>query len=198
VSEAGGERGPAEILGVLSLLRRAAAEVECAVQGASMGTSVPDGASVRIRFDGGAGAAVGAVVAVLIAGDTFAVHRLVHRGRSSRARGAVVTSGDGNVFCEAPLPETAVLGTVTAVRLDGAQEWRPVPPPARHHVVRRVLTAVVERAVCGALELSPRLGMAVTNAVVLAVTPLVWLRPYEAGRVRSGSRLSLRSPVSPR
>jgi hypothetical protein len=180
------------------MLRRAAAEVECIVQGSSMGTAIPDGASVRIRLDGGASAHPEAAVALLIGGDTFSVHRLIKRGRSPNARGFVITHGDGNIFCDAPHPEAELLGTVVAFRPAGQTEWGPVPPSARRGLLRHTVTPAFERLMCAALELSPRLAMAVQNALVLAMTPLVWLRPYQPGRRRSTSRLVRSQRVAPR
>ncbi len=173
---------------LLGLLRRRGAEVECEVRGGSMGSAVPEGATVRIRLDGAAGAPVGAVVAILLDG-MLSVHRLVGWGRSAAARGWAVTLGDANTFCDAPLPPEAVLGRVTAVRLHDAGGWQPPPPAPSQPRLRRLAGGAVRVAVCGALEWSPRLALLVKNVVVLALTPLIWLRPYPAGRVRSNSRL---------
>ena len=92
-----------------ALLRRTGAIVECAVAGESMGTAAPDGALVRIRCEGMAGVAVGSVVATMI-GGRLSVHRVVHIGRSRSARGWLITHGDANLTCDAPLPEAAVVG----------------------------------------------------------------------------------------
>jgi hypothetical protein len=175
---------PAEAGSLLRLLRRASAEIECVVQGGSMGTAIPDGASVRIRLDGGASAQPGTAVALLFAGDTFAVHRLIRRGRSPQARGYVVTHGDGNIFCDAPRREAELLGTVLAFQPAGRVDWDPVPPRDRRGLLRHTVTPAFERLVCAALELRPSLATAVMQALVLTITPLVWLRPYGAGRER--------------
>lgn len=187
-----------EVAALLRMLRRTAAEVECVVQGASMGAAIPDGASVRIRLDGGASAPAGAAVALLLGGDTFSVHRLIRRGRSPRARGFVITHGDGNLFCDAPHPEAELLGTVAAFRPAGQTEWAPVPPSARQGLLRLTVTPAFERLMGAAFELSPGLATAVKNALVLAMTPLFWLRPYQSARSRSTSRLVGSHSVAPR
>lgn len=188
---------PAEVAGLLRLLRRTGAEIDCLVQGRSMAPAIPDGASVRIRLDGAASAGPDSAVALLIGGDTFSVHRLVHRGTSKPARGFVLTHGDGNIFCDAPHPESEVLGTVVAVRLESDAAWHDVPPPLPRRFPRRALTTLVEWAVRTGLELDPRLGAAAKGVVVVLMTPLVWLRPYPADRIRSGSRLVGPKPVTP-
>ncbi len=189
--------GSADVVQLLQLLRRSAAEVECVVTGGSMGAAIPDGASVRIRLDGAVGAPPGTAIAFLLGGDTFSVHRLVRRGRSARARGYVVTHGDGNVFCDAPQRDVALLGTVVAVRV-GDAAWGPVPPSPRHRLARRAVTRGFEALLGAALELSPRFGQAVKDALVIVVTPFIWLRPYEAGRSRATSRLAAAQPAPPR
>ncbi len=188
---------PAEAAGLLRLLRRSSAEIECLVQGRSMAPAIPHGAWVRIRLDGAAEAGPDSAVALLIGGDTFSVHRLVHRGTSQRARGFVLTHGDGNIFCDAPHPASELLGTVVSVRLLSDGAWQDVPPPIPRRFPRRALTALVEWAVRTGLEVHPRLGAAAKGTVVLLMTPLVWLRPYPADRLRSGSRLVGPKPVSP-
>jgi len=188
---------PAEIAGVLRLLQRTAAEVECQVQGRSMEPAIPHGAAVRIRLDGASGAAPGTAVALLLAGETFTIHRLVHRGASPKASGSILTHGDGNIFCDAPLPDTALLGSVLAVRPEGQPEWQPVPAPTTRPLLRRLLTGAVERMVRLALEIDPRLGGAMKGMIVLLVTPFVWLKPYPAGQTRSTSRLVGPRPVVP-
>ena len=186
----------ADVTGLLRLLRQSSAEVECGIAGSSMGSAIPDGATVRIRCDGGTAARHGDVVALLLGGKTLSVHRVVHRAASRRAQGYIVTHGDGNVFCDAPQRTTDLVGVVTAARSgDGA--WRSVPGPAPRGIARRLLTESFAWLLCGALEASPRLAFAVKNALVLAITPLVWLRPYDAGRRRSISRLVAVQPITP-
>lgn len=197
MSDAPDGSDPAEAAGLLRLLRRSGADIECQVQGRSMAPAIPDGARVRIRLDGATAAGPDAAVALLIGGDTFSVHRLVHRGKSPRARGYVLTHGDGNIFCDAPHPESLLLGSVLAVQAEGMDDWQPVPVPVRQRLPRRALTAIVAWAVRGGLELHPVLGTAAKGLVVALMTPVVWLRPYPADRLRSGSRLLGSKPVAP-
>ena len=189
---------PAEVATLLRMLRRTAAEIECVVQGGSMGTAIPDRASVRIRLDGGVSAQPESAVALLLGGDTFTVHRLITRGRSPNARGFVITHGDGNIFCDAPHPEAELLGTVVAFRAAEAESWGPVPPGARRGWLRHSITPAFERLMCVALEWHPGLATALKNALVLGMTPLAWLRSGAAGHGRSTSRLVGSHPVAPR
>jgi hypothetical protein len=177
---------PAQLSGLTALLRRSGATVECKVEGGSMGNVVPDGATVRIRCDGLASATEGTVVAIVIAGE-LSVHRLVHRGRSKRARGWLVTHGDANLTCDAPLKETDVVGRVEAVRLSEAGDWLPIGEAARHAWGREALTGGVNRVVCALLELDPRAAQWAKGLVVLVMAPGVWLRPYGPGQVRTAS-----------
>lgn len=179
------------------MLRRSTSEIECVVSGGSMGAAIPDGSRVRIRLDGAAGAPPMTAVALLLAGDTFSIHRLVARGRSARARDFVVTHGDGNVFCDAPQRAADLLGIVIAVRGAAEPEWRPVPPPQPGGRLSSAITVAFERLMRGALELSPALGIAIKNLLVLVVTPFVWMRPYPAGHGRSTSRLADARPLTP-
>ena len=93
----------AQVTELALLLRRSGRTVECEVAGESMGSVAPDAATARIRCDGAVGAPEGSVVALLL-GGALTVHRLVHRGRSARAQGWVVTEGDANLTCDAPGP----------------------------------------------------------------------------------------------
>ena len=182
---ASGPPSAADIAGLAALLRRSGTMVDCEVTGASMGDVVPDGATVRIRCDGAVDAPRGAIIAVMI-GGALSVHRLVHRGRSARARGWIVSEGDANLTCDAPVRETDVVGVVDAMRPAGEQ-WRPVPGTLPHARKTRLLTATVRGIIAAALEIHPRVAQALKGAVVLAMTPLVWLRPYPAAQVRRAS-----------
>lgn len=159
--------------------------------GESMGRAVPAGAMVRIRCDGAIGAQPGTVVAVLI-GGALSVHRLLHRGRSARARGWIVSEGDANLTCDAPVRDADVVGVVEAVRVVGqvresGDEWIPVPLALPRTWGRRVLASSVRGAISLGLELHPRVARALKSLVVMAMTPLVFLRPYPEGLVRHAS-----------
>ena len=179
----------AELAGLSELLKRSGGVVECAVTGMSMGAVVPDGASARVRCDGAARAIAaprtGDVVALLLGGE-LTVHRLVHRGRSRRARGWVVTEGDANLTCDAPVRELHLLGVVEEIRI-AADEWRPPASSARHSRLQRAVSAFVRGSVCIGLEVHPRVARAIKALVVLLTTPLIWLRPYPPGAVRRAS-----------
>jgi hypothetical protein len=172
------------------MLRRTAANGECVVEGHSMGAAIPDGASVQVHFDGASQAEAGAVVMLLLGGDTFSVHRLIARGHSRRAQGFILTHGDGNIFCDAPHRDEALLGTVSAFREAGRTQWNPIPPRQLRGLLQQTVTPTFEWVMCAALEVSPRLAMAVKNLLVLVMTPFFWLRPQQGERHRSSSRLS--------
>lgn len=179
----------AELAGLSELLKRSGGVVECAVTGMSMGAVVPDGASARIRCDGAAHAIAaprtGDVVALLLGGE-FTLHRLVHRGRSRRARGWVITEGDANLTCDAPVREQQLLGVVEGIRI-ASDEWSPPIPSTPHPRLRRAASAFVRGSVCAGLEVHPRVARAIKGLVVLLMAPLVWLRPYPTGAVRRAS-----------
>jgi hypothetical protein len=179
-----GAPSAADLAGLAALLRRSGTTVECEVTGESMGRAVPAGATVRIRCDGATGAPNGAIIALLI-GGALSVHRLVHRGRSRRARGWIVSEGDANLTCDAPVREGDVVGVVEAVRLAGG-EWEPVLA-APSSAQPRLITVAVRHVISLGLELHPRLAQALKGSVVLAMTPFVRLRPYPAERGRHAS-----------
>lgn len=166
-------------------LRGSGGLVECEVRGASMGSGLPDGSMVRVRCDGAHDAPLGTVVALDL-GGALTIHRLVHRGRSRRALGWVVTEGDANLTCDAPVPAEALLGRVDAVRAERG-DWIPVDVAVPAPATRPRITALVRRVVCRATEFHPRAARAIKGAVVLAMTPFVWLRPYPESAVRHAS-----------
>lgn len=180
-----GAPSAADLAGLAALLRRSGTTVECEVTGESMGRAVPAGATVRIRCDGAAGAENGAIIAVLI-GGALSVHRLVHRGRSRRARGWIVSEGDANLTCDAPVREGDVVGVVEAVRRAG-EAWESVPAAPPRSARPHPLSVAVRHVISLGLELHPRVAQALKGLVVLAMTPFVRLRPYPAGRSRHAS-----------
>ncbi len=113
--------GPDDVATLAGLLKRSGTEIESRIRGTSMLPTLRPGAHVRIRC-GHAAAALGDVVAFLNAGGLMG-HRLV-----ARRRGYLITRGDGSALCDPPIPATAVLGTLTAWRLDETDQWRAVPP----------------------------------------------------------------------
>ena len=183
---ADGRAPSAELVGWISdRLRGSGQLVECEIRGESMGPGMPDRSTVRIRCDGAEGAPIGAVVALRL-GGALTVHRLVHRGRSPRARGWVVTEGDANLTCDAPVHEEQLVGLVDAVRTDTG-DWRAIGIAVPIPLARGRVARAVRHLVCAALELHPRVAHIVKGGVVLAMTPVVWLRPYPAGAERRAS-----------
>ena len=173
-----------DVAGIAAILRRSGRTVECAIEGESMAPAIPGGATVRIRCDGGVGASEGTVVALLL-GETLTVHRLVHRGRSRHARGWIVSDGDANLTCDAPVGEAALLGEVESVRI-GPGAWEDPAPPARRGA-SSIIAALARRSVVLGLEIHPRVARVIKGAIVVAMTPWVWMRPYPAGTTRRAS-----------
>ena len=177
-----GRAPAAELAGLLAMLRRAGAVSECVVEGTSMGRAIPDGAVVRIRFDGARDAKPGDVVAIWLAGESLAVHRLVARGRTPWSRRHAITLGDGNLFPETPLPLGAIIGSVVGVREPGAP-WGAVPAIEARGGVARLLSGVGTGAVRLATDVHPMVGQAVKGLIVA----LVWIAPSR-GRSDGGRR----------
>jgi hypothetical protein len=109
---------------VARLLKQAGTTLECELSGASMGSSIPDGSRLRLRFVHEPELAIGDVVAFDAAG-TVIVHRIVGLGRFGPARSYVVTRGDGSLLIDHPVPRAAVLGIVQEWTRDG--RWQRVP-----------------------------------------------------------------------
>ncbi len=176
---------PGQAGALLALLRRTGAVSECVVRGGSMGRAIPDGAEVRIHFDGGAGAREGDAVALLLADDALTVHRLHARGQG-RGRGLVITVGDANLFPDAPLREDAVLGTVTGMRTTGGA-WASIPADAEGPITRGVRTAT-SAVLAQGVRVHPAIGVALKGLFVAMMWPVVQLNPYAAGRSAASAR----------
>ena len=185
MTDVGGPPDDEALAGLAALLRRAGTTLDCDVIGDSMTGAIPANSTVRIRFAGASDAPIGTVVALLL-GGALSVPRLVHRGRSARARGWVVTEGDGNLSCEAPVPESEILGVVESVR-DGPGTWRVIGPAVPRPWRRQVIAIAARRLMILGLEAHPRIGLGLKGLMMLAMTPLVWLHPYPAGSVRRAS-----------
>ena len=138
---------------VVTLLRQAASDIESELRGSSMAPALMPGVRIRIRC--GAEPRAGDVVAYFGESPVIA-HRVISR---IRRRGAayVMTSGDANWFCDAPIAPDRVLGVVTAY-LDGAT-WRPVPAPPPTPRLARVWSRLSYWLVATSLFMSDRYAM---------------------------------------
>jgi hypothetical protein len=139
------------------LLRRARMELDVEVHGGSMVPGLPPGTRVRIAC-GATGWRRGDIVTIAV--DPPISHRVVGTA-VHRERRYVITRGDATWFCDLPVVEGDILGTVTAVGKDG--EWGP-PPPAVRRGLTRLLAWMSEYAVRAALCLDERLASRVVRA----------------------------------
>jgi hypothetical protein len=164
-----------EIIAVASLLGRDGRTIDSTIVGQSMGRTLAAGSRVRIRC-ADEPAPAGAVVVVAVEGALFA-HRMVGRGRGRRARGYVVTRGDGTVLCDAPVEVDRVIGIVAEYH-DG-EGWRPVSGPAPRPPLRGWLAALHRAAMLWALEVHVGLARAlsmVSFGLARALGPLTLFR----------------------
>jgi hypothetical protein len=178
-----GSADPVQVAGFLRLLRRSASEIECDVDGASMGTAIPAGSRVRIRLDGGRGALPGDAIGLLLGGETLTVHRLMRRRGDH-----VLTSGDANYFCDAPQRTSSVLGTVTAVRAAG-RDWHAVGARQRTGLLSGIIGGPFDILMAVLFGINPRSAIALKNALIVVLTPFIRMR-YPAASPRATSRLT--------
>lgn len=131
-------------LAAAELLRRTGGEIESTVRGRSMGATLPAGTRIRIACRRDAAFADGAVVAFL-AGGTLVGHRVVGRCRDLRGREALVTRGDGSVFCDPVIDPASVVGEVMAWQSGAA--WLALAPAPRRGPFGTLMAAFVLRCV---------------------------------------------------
>jgi hypothetical protein len=148
--------------------------IESQVQGASMGTAIPNGAHIRIRAGEGEGPRTGKVIAFLT-GSRVMVHRVVYEGRRGAARHFVLTQGDGNWLCDPPVERCCIVGEVQSLACEG--EWRPIGA-ARLHVFRRLVARTSQALMRLALDYNPAFAVWISRRISrLRMAPrVVWLR----------------------
>jgi hypothetical protein len=133
--------GPERALAAADLLQRHGGEIESTVRGRSMGSTLPAGTRIRIGRQRPAGYPEGVVVAFL-AGGTLVGHRVVGHCRDRRGRHALLTRGDGTIYCDPPIDPALVVGEVIA--WESRSAWHAVPPaPGRGHAGVLVAAAVL-------------------------------------------------------
>jgi hypothetical protein len=112
------------LLAFSSLLRDGSTAFEFALQGGSMGSVLPDGSRIRVRFVPQDELVADQIVAY-VAEDRMVVHRLV-RFAKWHYETYVIARGDATVCCDLPVPASSVIGIVTEYCTTGP--WQPVGP----------------------------------------------------------------------
>jgi hypothetical protein len=157
------------VLAIASLLRNTDRTFNTTVRGSSMGAALPDGANVEVQFADPCDLKQGSVV-MYIAKDRAVAHRLVHHAWV-RGHEYLITRGDASVFCDVPVPASAVVGFLTRVRVGG--EWQPIVPAPANSVAHRTASAILMRITMGLLHLHPQLAIhAVRSTFVMRWTLL--------------------------
>lgn len=144
-------------------------EFETRTRGPSMAEAMPEGARIRVRCGTEQGCRVGDVV-VFMNGTELTAHRVAYRGRSRRARGFLVTLGDGLVMPDGLVSVTSVVGRVTAVHATGG--WAAVGASAPPSLARRCVRRVTVAAAIAALEVSPPLARGLGSGLIALVIAL--------------------------
>jgi len=171
----------ARLQAIADVLRRSGGEVEATLEGRSMEPTIPAGATIRIRGVPAAEIQVGDVVAIPME-HVLMVHRVVIRGRRGRARGFVVTRGDGLWLVDPPAPVSEILGVVTAMHVGGS--WRspgPAQPPLAQSSAALVPALVFRGALAVSVGLALWLGEWMKTAWLLQEYGRVGLRRRRTG-----------------
>jgi hypothetical protein len=100
------------------LLKQSGLEIESEVRGSSMHPTLPAGSRIRIRC-GSAASRPGDIVAIVA--DPPIVHRVVSHQRC-RSRQYTITRGDASWYCDLPVTDDQILGTVCEQQEGGS--WR--------------------------------------------------------------------------
>src|SRR5436190_7248117 len=95
---------------IAELRGKSGRSIESTIRGTSMEPTLPDGARIKVCPSRTGTYEVGEIAACLHGGSLVA-HRIVSRG-AGRARGYVVTQGDGRLICDRPLRVDDILGVV--------------------------------------------------------------------------------------
>ncbi len=154
------------LLAFSSLLRKSSREIESYVCGASMGSVLPEGSRIRIRFCPAESFVAGQIV-TYIAKDRLVVHRLVRTATS--AGHYLITRGDTTVFCDAPVLASSVIGIVTEFRNSG--RWQPVGQPEERGRGSRLVAS----AICGMVVTLLRLDPAFSCWFVVRMIEIRWV-----------------------
>lgn len=155
-----GTTDPAKIRMAAQLLRHTHKEIESTLSGVSMGTTIPDGSTIRISCDHQSEMPVGQVVAFLNSGGLVA-HRIISRGYGRQGGSFLVTRGDGTCICDAPVRKADVLGTVTAYK--NVNGWCQIPAPPRFRGIRGPIASGLANTVRFTLAVDVRLATAIVG-----------------------------------
>ena len=189
VKPAASGRPATQALGDLARLRAVTGKthvvIESQVQGASMGTAIPNGAHIRIRAGEAEGPRTGKVIAFLTRSRVM-VHRVVYEGRRGAARNFVLTQGDGNWLCDPPVERSCIVGEVQSLAC--GDDWRPIGA-AHMHFFRRLVARCSQTLMRLALDYNPAFALWISRPIsrLRMAARLVWLRlrAYFADHVRN-------------
>ena len=169
------------ILALSTFLRSGALEFETCVRGGSMGTALPEGSKIRIRFARENQLTVGQIV-VYVSKYGVVAHRLVRRANSNGVQ-YLITRGDATICCDVPIQSSAVFGIVTEFLSGGS--WRPVPPPAPRWFGLRVVASAISGVIWTALRANPQVSC-------LIATQVAKIRRSIIRAIQLGRRFALR------
>jgi hypothetical protein len=149
------------ILALSTFLRSGALQFETCVRGGSMGTALPQGSKIRIRFASENQLTVGQIV-VCVSKYGVVAHRLVRCANSNGVR-YLITRGDATICCDAPIQSSAVFGIVTELLVAGS--WQPVPRPAPRWFGFRVVASAISGVTWAVLRVSPQVSCLIATNV---------------------------------
>ena len=157
-------------LAIASFLKAHGQEIECRVDGTSMGATLPARSQVRIRC-GEPDEYVRDAIVAFVAGSRIVSHRIVHRGRRGPASEYLITRGDGRVLPDPPVRLRSVLGTVTGVRV--GERWVQPGSPLARPPLRRLPAMLLVLLAKAALELNVRLAERLAMGLLAARAALL-------------------------
>jgi hypothetical protein len=150
------------LLALSSLMRKSSREIDSCVRGGSMGSVLPDGSRIHIRFSTADSFVAGQIV-TYIAKDRLVAHRMVQSAISHDDH-YIITRGDGTVCCDAPVRTSSVVGIVTEFRNN--ERWQPVGPPEDRGRGSRLVAAAISGTVVALLRLNPRFACWIATCMV--------------------------------
>jgi hypothetical protein len=174
---------PENLAGVLKILKRSREGLDSTVHGGSMGTTLPEGTRVRLRFSSPSEIAEGQVVAIAVNGRLIA-HRVAHLGRSPQSKEFLVACGDAALLCDVPVHIRSVVGIITE-RLIG-DNWTPLDHIGTHGW-RRLISKVFTTIVGHLLDLNVKVAFWAVRGALRVRSSF----PLRRTRVKSASLSSL-------
>jgi hypothetical protein len=150
------------LLALSTLLRKGPTEFESPVQGGSMGSVLPDGSRIRIRFAPQASFMAGQIV-TYAAKDRMVAHRLVRLAKW-RQEQYLITRGDATVCCDLPVLASSGIGIVTELFASGA--WQPPGPAQRRWFGFRWTARATSAVVGGLVRLHPEIAAWMARRII--------------------------------